>query len=147
MRTRGFMGTGKGATMGGISGVNHVASMAKDMGETVRFYEEILDVPVRRIVNDEPGRKHYSLDLGGEGTLDFFEAPPGTGESTRDTLGALNHLAVTATPAFIDEVEKRLQSRGVSCHPSSREGQKTIYFSDPNGINLQLYPATGGTRG
>ena len=132
--------------MGGISGVNHVASMARDMAETVRFYRDILDVPVRRVVNDEPGHKHYSFDLGGEGTLDFFEARAEAGGAARDAVGALNHLAVTAPPAFIDTVEQRLTERGIAVHPTARQGQKTIYFSDPNGINLQLYPATGGSR-
>ena len=41
--------------MGGISGVNHVAAIAKDMAETASFYGEVLDVTVRKIVNDEPG--------------------------------------------------------------------------------------------
>ncbi len=132
--------------MGGISGVNHVAAIAKDMDETARFYGELLDVPIRKIVNDEPGHKHYSFNLGGEGTLDFFEAPAGTAGTPRDTVGALNHLAVTATPEFIDTVEQRLTERGIASHPTDRAGQKTLYFSDPNGINLQLYPSTGGSR-
>ena len=134
--------------MGGISGVNHVAAIAKDMAETANFYGEVLEVPVRKVVNDEPGHKHYSFDLGGEGTLDFFEASQGVSDGTaRDTIGALNHLAVTSTPEFIDEAESRLEARGVEVHVTHRAGQKTIYFSDPNGINLQLYPATGGSRG
>ena len=132
--------------MGGISGVNHVAAMARDMDETVRFYGEILDVPVRAIVNDSPGHRHYSLDLGGEGTLDFFEADSGAGGAARDAVGALNHLAVTATPDFIDDVERRLAERGLECRPTLRAGQKTIYLTDPNGISLQLYPSTGGSR-
>ncbi len=132
--------------MSGISGVNHVAAMARDMDETVRFYGELLEIGVRRVVNDEPGHKHYSLDLGGEGTLDFFEAAAGAGETSRDTVGALNHLAVTAAPEFIDSVEQRLIERGIEFHPTNRAGQKTIYLTDPNGINVQLYPSTGGSR-
>ena len=130
----------------GIHGVNHVASFARNMDETVRFYDTYLDVKVKRIASDTPGHKHYSLDLGGEGTLDFFEAKPGTGAGDRGALGALNHLAITAESAFIDEAEKRLRSGGVEVRVMERAGQKTIYFPDPNGIELQLYPATGGTR-
>lgn len=133
--------------MGGISGVNHVAAIARDMDETARFYREALGVPVRKIVNDEPGSRHYSFDLGGEGTLDFFEAPAGTEGTARDTVGALNHLAITATPEFIAETESRLAALGVEARSAEREGQRTIYFHDPNGIDLQLYPSTGGSRG
>ena len=82
----------------GVHGVNHVACLARDMDETVRFYQGFLDIKVRRVVNDTPGQKHYSLDLGGEGTLDFFEAKPGTEDGERDAIGALNHLAITADP-------------------------------------------------
>ena len=133
--------------MSGISGVNHVAAIARDMDETARFYKETLDVGVRKVVSDEPGRRHYSFDLGGEGTLDFFEAPAGTEGTARDTVGALNHLAVTATPEFIAEVERRLKVLGVEARSAEREGQRTLYFHDPNGIDLQLYPSTGGSRG
>ena len=130
----------------GIHGVNHVACLARDMDETVRFYGTLFNLKVKRIVNDTPGKKHYSLDLGGEGTLDFFEAPPGTRAGERDAIGALNHLALTADPAFIQETEQRLRARAIPVEVTERAGQKTIYVVDPNGINVQLYPATGGSR-
>ncbi len=132
--------------MNGVSGVNHVAAIARDMDETARFYREALGVPIRKVVNDEPGSRHYSFDLGGEGTLDFFEAPAGAEGTPRDTVGALNHLAITATPEFIAEAESRLAALGVETRSAEREGQRTIYFHDPNGIDLQLYPSTGGSR-
>jgi len=116
------------------------------MDETVRFYEEYLGIKVRRVVNDTPGQKHYSLDLGGEGTLDFFEAERGGAASERDRIGALNHLAITADPEFIDAAEQKLSAASVPVRVVERAQQKTIYVSDPNGINVQLYPSTGGTR-
>ena len=131
----------------GLHGVNHVACLAKDMDETVRFYEEYLGVKVRRVVNDTPGHKHYSLDLGGEGTLDFFEAEPGTAASQRDRIGALNHLAITADPEFINAAEQKLSAAAIPVRVVERAQQKTVYVLDPNGINVQLYPSTGGTRG
>ena len=42
-----------------ISGVNRIASLARSMDETVRFYGEVLDIPIRKVVSDEPGHKHY----------------------------------------------------------------------------------------
>jgi glyoxylase I family protein len=131
----------------GVHGVNHVACLARDMDETVRFYEGFLGIRVRRVVSDTPGQKHYSLDLGGEGTLDFFEAGPGTVASQRNAIGALNHLAITADPEFINLAEEKLSAGSIPVRVVERAQQKTIYFSDPNGINVQLYPSTGGTRG
>lgn len=130
----------------GIRGVNHVACLAQNMDETVRFYDHFLDIKVRRIANDAPGQKHYCLDIGSGGTLDFFEAQPGTQASERDRIGGLNHLAITADPAFIDEAHGRLTAGDIPVRVVERAGQKTIYFPDPNGITLQLYPATGGSR-
>jgi glyoxylase I family protein len=130
----------------GISGVNHVASFAKNMEETVAFYSEVLDVGIKRIASDTPTHRHYVFDLGGGGTLDFFEAKPGSAEASRNDVGGLNHLALTTEPSFIDTVEGRLKSRNLDYRLENREGQKTIYFTDPNGITLQLYPASGGTR-
>ena len=130
-----------------IIGVNHVASLARNMDETVAFYGEVLDIGIERIASDAPAHKHYVFDLGGGGTLDFFEATAESVEGPRDTIGGLNHLALTTEPAFIVTVEERLKERGWTYRPEERAGQHTIYFQDPNGITLQLYPSTGGTRG
>ena len=130
----------------GVHGVNHVACLAQNMDETVRFYERFLDIKVRRIANDAPGEKHYCLDMGGDSTLDFFEGKPGTEGSERDRIGALNHLAITADPTFIDDAHQRLTAGAIPVRVVERAGQKTIYFPDPNGITLQLYPTTGGSR-
>ena len=51
-----------------------LSSNAQNIEETVPFYETFLDVKIKRIANDAPGHKHYSLDLGGGGTLDCFGA-------------------------------------------------------------------------
>lgn len=131
---------------GPISGVNHVASMARDMDETVAYYRDVLGIGIKRIASDRPAHRHYVFDLGGDNTLDFFEAPPGTADADRSDIGGLHHVALTCEPAFIDEVEVRLRARGLDVRPDDRNGQKTIYFTDPNGIHLQLNPATGGTR-
>jgi glyoxylase I family protein len=116
------------------------------MDETAAFYGDVLEIGIQRIVSDAPNLKHYAFDLGGGGTLDFFEAAPGMTEGARDSIGGLNHLALTTDPAFITTVEERLKERNWDYRPEERAGQHTIYFKDPNGITLQLYPATGGTR-
>ena len=64
----------------------------------------------------------------------------------RDAIGALNHLAITAGPAFIDQAERNLSAGSIPVRVVERAQQKTIYFSDPNDISVQLYPSTGGTR-
>jgi len=86
------------------------------------------------------------FDLGGGGTLDFFQADANSVEGARDTVGGLNHLALTTEPAFILTVEERLKARNWDYRPDERAGQFTIYFKDPRSITLQLDSSTGGTR-
>ena len=130
----------------GLHGVNHIACLAKNIDETVDFYKKYLDIPLKSIVNNTPGHMHIALDLGDGGTLDFFEAKPGTVAVERNTIGGLNHFALTADPDYIDAMEQRLTGTAVHFRLDQRGGQKTIYVTDPNGIEVQLYPSSGGSN-
>src|SRR5580658_10458893 len=61
-------------------GVNHVALVARDMAETVDFYERVLEMPLVKTVEFAGGRgQHFFFDCG-QGTLIAFfwfpDAPP-----------------------------------------------------------------------
>ncbi len=128
----------------GLHGVNHIACLAKNIDETIAFYKDYLDIPLKNVVNNTPGHIHIALDLGDGGTLDFFEAQPGTAGTERNTIGGLNHFALTADPDYIKETEERLSKGTAQFRLDERGGQKTIYVTDPNGIQVQLYPSSSG---
>src|SRR5580658_6982283 len=81
-------------------GVNHVALVARDMAETVDFYENVLEMPLVKTVE---------FDCGGGGTLAFFwfpDAPPiapGVASMHEDVrkhgsmtaIASMNHLAIS----------------------------------------------------
>ena len=64
----------------------------------------------------------------------------------RDALGAPNHLALTANPAFIDKAEQRLRAAAIEIRVTERVGQKTVYFEDPQRDHRALVPRDRGLR-
>ena len=55
-----------------INGVNHLALVCRDMGETVKFYTEVLDMPLVKTVALPDGGQHFFFDCGGGACLAFF---------------------------------------------------------------------------
>jgi len=91
-------------------GVNHVALVARDMAETVDFYENVLEMPLVKTVEFTGGRgQHFFFDCGGGGLIAFFwfpNAPPAAPgiASRHDDVRAngamtahasMNHLAIS----------------------------------------------------
>ena len=42
----------------GLHGVNHIACLAKNIDETIAFYKDYLDIPLKNVVNNTPGHIH-----------------------------------------------------------------------------------------
>ena len=62
-----------------LRGVHHLALVARDMAETVEFYENVLDMPLIKTL-DMPEGQHFFSDCGAGDTLAFFwfpDAPEG----------------------------------------------------------------------
>ena len=156
-------------------GVNHVALVARDMAETVDFYETVLEMPLVKTVEFPGGRgQHFFFDCGGGGLLAFFwfkDAPPlapGSASMHEDiktngamtAIASMNHLAISIPLEKFDEYVERLKSRGVSVyvinHDDSPRGAsetvtegvwiRSMYFTDPNGIHMELAALTRAFR-
>src|SRR5262245_19183658 len=98
-------------------GVNHVALVARDMAETVDFYQNILEMPLVKTVDYPNNRgQHFFFDCGGGRTVAFFWWPghtdyaPRIASPDRDfrtngiqtAHGSMNHLAFTIPPHKFD---------------------------------------------
>ena len=60
-------------------GINHIALVARDMAETVKFYTEVLQMPLVKTVELPTGGQHFFFDCGGGSAVAFFwwqDAPP-----------------------------------------------------------------------
>ena len=151
-----------------IRGVNHLALVCKDMAETVRFYRDVLGMPLIKTI-DLPGGmgQHFFFDIGNGDSLAFFwfkDAPkaapgvaapsglPGRGDMT-SAHGSMNHIAFNVPAEKFDEYYERLKAKGVDVsrilnHDNSRYQVsetvtedvfvRSVYFFDPDGICLEF---------
>jgi catechol 2,3-dioxygenase-like lactoylglutathione lyase family enzyme len=148
-------------------GVNHLALVCSDMARTVDFYQGLLGFKLIKTVEIPGGAQHFFFDIGGGDALAFFwfpDAPPvapgvsqpenlpGQGSITSG-IGSMNHVAFDVDADLIDEYPERLRRLGIACSPVinhddseatvSREKHpgvfvRSVYFADPDGINLEF---------
>ena len=127
-----------------LRGFNHLALVARDMAETVAWYEDVLGMKLVKTLELPGGHgQHFFLDMGnGVDGVAFFwfpnapEAVPG--ESVQDAFGVtsiatMNHLAFDVPPELFDEYREKLKAKGVKVTPiinhcnSLDGGHKPVY--------------------
>lgn len=152
-------------------GVNHVALVCRDMAETVAFYDGVLGMKLVKTLDLPSGRgQHFFFDCGMGAMIAFFwfpnapKAAPGIASMHPDYLtkgtqtahASMNHLAISVPLEKFDEYAERLTALGVSLriinhedgerHSSAVVTDKTwirsMYFTDPNGIHMELAALT-----
>jgi catechol 2,3-dioxygenase-like lactoylglutathione lyase family enzyme len=127
-----------------LRGFNHLALVARDMAETVAWYEDVLGMKLVKTLELPGGRgQHFFLEMGnGVDGIAFFwfpGAPEGVrGESLQDrngmtAIGTVNHIAFDVPPEKMDEYAEKLKSKGVAVtqiinHCDSLDGgHKPVY--------------------
>lgn len=131
-----------------IQSVHHPAFRCFDAEETRHFYEDILEVPLYAAClfdNDGVGNKidymHLFHRMSKGDFLAFFDLPE---RADPEIFSAYNSLEIRAalrvsTEAELDELVKRLAAAGVACSgPTDHGFMKSIYFTDPNGLHLEV---------
>lgn len=148
-------------------GINHLALVCRDMGETVRFYTEVLGMPLVKTVALPDGGQHFFFDCGGGSSVAFFwwpevpAAAPGVASvadfpaKPKSAVGSMNHVAFHMDEAELEASIGRLKAAGVHVslpvvlnHDDSPAGVsrelhdgvfvRSVYFRDPNGIMLEF---------
>ncbi len=148
------------------NGINHLALVCRDMAETVRFYTEILEMPLVKTVALPDGGQHFFFDCGGGNYVAFFwwadgpPAAPGIASvadfprSPKTAVGSMNHVAFSVPLDQLDACHKRLiaadvptfpvvvnhddSPMGVSAEINDGVFVRSVYFTDPNGIMLEF---------
>jgi catechol 2,3-dioxygenase-like lactoylglutathione lyase family enzyme len=119
------------------SGVHHMALMCTDVERTIGFYQGLLGFPLVEIFEnrDYKGSTHLFFDIGHSNTLAFFDFPGlGLGPYA-EVIGGLHHLAISVDEAFWHAARQKLEVAGVPYHVDS---EISMYFSDPDGVRLEL---------
>jgi catechol 2,3-dioxygenase-like lactoylglutathione lyase family enzyme len=118
-------------------GIHHAALICSNVEQTIKFYQGLLEFPLTEIFGnrDYRGSTHFFFDVGNGNLLAFFDFPGLDLEPYRETLGNVNHIAISVTQVKWDYLRGKLDAAGVHYHIASKN---SIYFSDPDGVRLEL---------
>jgi catechol 2,3-dioxygenase-like lactoylglutathione lyase family enzyme len=119
-----------------VRGVHHVALLSSDVERTIRFYQDLLELPLTELFEnrDYPGSTHFFFDIGNGNALAFFDFPGLDLGPYAEVLGGLHHLALSVPPERWEHLRGRLEAAGVPTHQVGR----SLYFADPDGTRLEL---------
>ncbi|MEI6486289.1 MAG: VOC family protein [Sphingomonadales bacterium] len=132
-----------------LKAIHHSAYRCRDAEETRAFYEDILGLPLAAVVQEEtePGSGqpnpfvHLFFRLPDGNFIAFFDAP-GTVKDGDFKLvhGFDRHVAFEAeSEAGLLAWRDQLNAAGVPCFgPIDHGFVKSVYFSDPNGLPLEI---------
>jgi catechol 2,3-dioxygenase-like lactoylglutathione lyase family enzyme len=118
-------------------GIHHAALICSDVEQTIKFYQGILEFPLTELFGnrDYKGSTHFFFDVGNGNLLAFFDFPGLDLEPYRETIGNVNHIAISVTKEKWDYLRARLDAAGVAYQLASGT---SIYFKDPDGVRLEL---------
>ena len=118
-------------------GLHHFAVVARDVEETIRFYQELLEFPLTEIFEnrDYQGSNHFFFDIGNGNLLAFFDFPGLDVGPYAEVLGGLHHIAISVEPEQWQRLKGRLDQAGIEY---IEESGTSVYFRDPNGARLEL---------
>ena len=124
-----------------VQGVHHLALICRDVEETIEFYQEFLGFPLVELVEnrDYAGSSHFFFDIGDRNLLGFFDFPGHEHPAFSETIGGVQHLAISISPEQYEAAKKKLDEAGVAYLGPDRGVEESMYFRDPNGVGLELY--------
>jgi glyoxylase I family protein len=122
-------------------GVHHAAFICKDVEQTIEFYQDFLGFPLVELVEnrDYAGSSHFFFDIGNKNLLGFFDFPGHDHPEFSETIGALQHLAISVSGAHFTAAKAKLDEAGIEYLGPDRGADDSLYFRDPNGLGLELY--------
>lgn len=132
-----------------LKGVHHSAYRCRDAEETRKFYEDILGLPLKAalVFEEEPGTgrplpyMHLFFELGDGNFVAFFDVPEGAHSGKFKMRWGMDlHFAMEASSyQEMMAFKVRLDQAGVPCFgPIDHHFVHSIYFYDPNGINVEI---------
>src|SRR5919204_6330126 len=82
-----------------VRGVHHLALICRDVEETINFYQDLLGFPLVELVEnrDYKGSSHFFFDIGNHNLLGFFDFPGHDHPPFVETIGGVQHLAISVS--------------------------------------------------
>ena len=130
---------GQRAAVGG-RGLHHLALICSDVDATIAFHQELLGFPLVEVMEnrDYQGSTHFFLDIGNGNLLAFFDFPGLGLQPGVESLGSVQHVAISVTQEHFDAARGRLDAAGVTYHGPGPGMETSIYVKDPDGIQIEL---------
>ena len=125
-----------------VQGVHHITLVGSTRQSAIDFWQGLLGM---RFLFEQPNlgnpdENHLYFDPGDGRLITVF-----TNESRQDDpsphprgVGHLEHIAFNVSRATQTQVAARLEARGIPFTAFDRGFMDSIYFSDPNGLRLEL---------
>lgn len=132
-------------------GYDHVNLQCRDVERSIRFYTEVLGLPLCRCDRDPGGRITFVSVQAGAAIVDLmprpaYVPPPPEG-------AGMNHVALEIAPCDAEKLVAHLRARDVEVYegPVRRQGARgmgtAIYLRDPDGHGIELKQYDEGALG
>jgi len=123
-----------------VRGLHHLALICSDVEQTIQFYQELLGFPLVELMEnrDYKGSTHLFFDMGNDNLLAFFDFPGLGLQPGVEALGGVQHIAISIDSDNFEAIKKRLEERGVAYLGPDRGAKDSVYFKDPDGIQIEL---------
>jgi glyoxylase I family protein len=124
-------------------GVHHAAFICSDVGATIDFYQDLLGFPLVEIFEnrDYPGSAHLFFDIGNGNLLAFFDFPGHEHPEFHETLGGVQHVAISMAPEQFRSLKARLDADGIPYRGPDLGVANSVYLRDPDGLQIELCTA------
>ena len=121
-------------------GIHHAALICSDVQRTIDFYQGVLGFPLVELVEnrDYPGSSHLFFDLGNRTLLGFFDFPGLGLQPGVESIGAVQHIAISMPRDAWEQAQSRLEAAGVAYVGPDRGIEESMYLKDPDGIQIEL---------
>lgn len=132
-----------------LTNMHHMAFRCRDAEETRAFYEDVLGLKLAAALDfdhisgtdEEYLYMHLFFELGDGNFIAFFDVPSDVNEDMFKAKWGMDlHFAFEVeTEAEMEAFRKRLDDHGVQYFgPINHDFVHSIYFYDPNGLNLEI---------
>jgi catechol 2,3-dioxygenase-like lactoylglutathione lyase family enzyme len=125
-----------------VQGVHHITLVGSTRQSAIDFWEGLLGM---RFLFEQPNlgnakENHLYFDPGDGRLITVFTNEERVDDPTPHPrgIGHLEHIAFNVSRATQTQVAKRLEARGIAFKAFDRGFMDSIYFSDPNGLRLEL---------
>ncbi len=121
-------------------GIHHAALICSDVEQTIRFYQDLLGFPLVELVEnrDYKGSSHFFFDLGNKTLLGFFDFPGLGLEPGVESIGSVQHIAISCPRDRWEECQRRLDEAGVKYAGPDIGIPESMYFKVPDGIGIEM---------